>query len=275
MTKKNLVQITTDQRGSEVVMVRVDRTVKELMEEKPSVRWDPVYWHPSVTKVLDILRSTNVNVLGFFIKYITYGVITTGAERKYDVAGEVWHINQVNVRNTGLDIYLDERKIKKNDKRNSERCKPKNGDVLFNRDQVGTMGRCCVFLYDSADYVINDHVDIIRVDEINPFYVCVYLLTKFGSSQVNRFGSGVSGIIGITFDQIKAIKIPILPPKVQEHIESEYKKMAVYHDKAVEAKKDNDEAVYKNNLEIAGKMLKDLIAKTETVIRGEREDVID
>lgn len=42
----------------------------------------------------------------------------------------------------------------------------------------------------------------------------------------------------------------------------------------MEGKKKGDEAAYRKNIETAEKMLKDLIARTETVIRGERKDVI-
>ena len=35
MTNSKLVQITKDQNGREAIMVRVDKTLKELMEEKP------------------------------------------------------------------------------------------------------------------------------------------------------------------------------------------------------------------------------------------------
>ena len=41
----------------------------------------------------------------------------------------------------------------------------------------------------------------------------------------------------------------------------------------MEAKAKGDEAGYKKNIETAEAMLKDLIARTEAVIRGEREDV--
>ena len=50
--------------------------------------------------------------------------------------------------------------------------------------------------------------------------------------------------------------------------------MSKYHDRAMEAKKKGNDAEYKKNIEIAEKMLKDLIAKTEAVVRGERKDVI-
>ena len=95
----------------------------------------------------------------------------------------------------------------------------------------------------------------------------------FGWSQIQKIISGV-GTVNINFDEIRSIKIPVLPDLVQSHIESEYKKMSFYHDKAMEAKAKGDEAEYKENIEIAELMLKDLIAKTEAVIRGEREDVI-
>ena len=42
----------------------------------------------------------------------------------------------------------------------------------------------------------------------------------------------------------------------------------------MEGKEKSDEGAYKNNIETAEKMLKDLIARTEAVIRGERKDVI-
>ncbi len=50
--------------------------------------------------------------------------------------------------------------------------------------------------------------------------------------------------------------------------------MSKYHDKAMEAKTNNDEEEYKKNVETAEEMLNNLIAKTEAVIRGERKDVI-
>src|SRR3989344_2353722 len=45
MDKSKFVQITKDQTGKEIVMVRVDKTLKEMMGEKPSGRLDVEYWH--------------------------------------------------------------------------------------------------------------------------------------------------------------------------------------------------------------------------------------
>ena len=59
MSKKNLVQTTTDEKGREIVMVRVDKTLKELMDEKPESRWDPKYWHPRYEKLIDEFKKRN------------------------------------------------------------------------------------------------------------------------------------------------------------------------------------------------------------------------
>jgi len=83
-----------------------------------------------------------------------------------------------------------------------------------------------------------------------------------------------TGIEHLNSDEFQLIQIPNIPLEVQSHIEPEYKKMSVYHGKAMQSKAKNDEANYRKNIEIAEKMLKTLIAKTEAVIRGEREDVL-
>ena len=73
---------------------------------------------------------------------------------------------------------------------------------------------------------------------------------------------------------IESFLVPPVSKKVQKNIESEYKKMSALHDKAIEAKKKGDEAGYKKNIEKAEAMLRELVARTEAVIRGERKDGI-
>lgn len=271
MTNSKFVQITKDQTGREAIMVRVDKTVKELMEEKPSGRWDADYWHPKNDEQMP--SQFEIRDLGNFVEYITYGVILTGKKREFAPSG-IYYISSTTIVSTGINHFLNPLYVGKNDKRNVENKKPHYGDIVFNRSGVGTLGRQCVFLYDSDRYTISDDTNIIRFKEISPFFVSVFLKTTFGLSQIKRRQRGVSGLIKISFDDIKAIKIPILPDPIQTHIESEYKKMSAYHDKAMEGKKKGDEAAYRKNIETAEKMLKDLIARTETVIRGERKDVI-
>lgn len=44
--------------------------------------------------------------------------------------------------------------------------------------------------------------------------------------------------------------------------------------KSIAAKTNGNEYGYRKNIEVAGTMLKDLIIKTEAVVRGEREDAV-
>jgi len=245
-------------------------------------RLDPEYWDPKYKKMIRVMKK-NHKVKSFedFISFITYGGILVGRKRKFAPKG-VYYVNQINVRNTGVDLFLKTRYISKKDRRNQSKYKPLKQDILFNRDQIGTIGRCFVFMEETAHYAVNDHVDIIRVQNINSYYVAIFLLTQYGQKQIERLSSGVSGIVGITFPQIKSIQIPILPDIVQKDIEREYKKMSRWHNKAMDVKKkliegglSNKEAEeddkYQRNIKKAEAMLKDLIKKTEEIIEGKRK----
>lgn len=272
----NLVQITKDQNNREVVMVRVDKTLKELMEEKPSSRWSAVYWHPIFEEGKKQLVSTKYKLseLGQFIPDgptgITYGQV---GSRKISISGTVQYLQVINIVPTGIDISVRNEKIDERGINDPKRSRLKSDDLLIVNQGVGSLGKTTVFL-EEGKFNISQHIDVIRPTGISSYYVSIYLQTKFGKLQIERFNSGVSGQINITFDQIKSIKIPVFPERIQNQIKSEYKKMSVFHDKAMEAKRKGNEDEYKNNLEIAERMLKDLISKTEAVIRGEREDVV-
>ncbi len=272
MSNKNLVQITTDENGQEIVMVRVDKTLKELMEEKPASRWDTGYWHPKFG--LGDFTKFEIKPLNDFIEHITYGQV---GRREFvkKTPDTKRYLAAKNFIPTGIDWTLKENYIKIGGWNDPERSKPKIDDVLLIGVGVATTGRVAIVHKIEDDFNFGQDVKLIRLNKkrINPYYVCLFLKSFFGQSQINRLKTGV-GTLNLDFDEIKSIKIPLIPNKIQEHIEIEYKKVFAYHDKAMESKKNNREAEYKKDIEIAEKMLKDLITKTEAVIRGEKRDVI-
>ena len=153
---------------------------------------------------------------------------------------------------------------------------PKVDSIILARSGVGGVGKNRITIITKPiKAVVDSFVDLLDLnrEKVNPYFVVVFWKSKFGWLQIERIINGV-GTINISFDEIREINIPVLPDGVQKNIESEYKKMSVFHDKAIEAKKKGDGAGYKKNIETAEKMLKDLISKTEAVIRGERDDVI-
>lgn len=274
MSNKNLVQTTTDEKGREIVMVRVDKTLKEMMEEKPASRWNAEYWHQKYVRNLETLKESKFKIgnIGQFENKLTYGAIITG---KKDYSGkDVFLVNQGDIDYTGLNL-VSSKIVKKDSPWVIERAKLKDRSILFARSGVAGVGKNRITIaINPPSAVVDSFVDILDLNkEINPFYVLVFWKSVFGWLQVERFINGV-GTLNISFDEVRAMQIPIILESIQNHIESEYKKMSKYHDKAMEAKKNNKEAEYKKNIEIAQKMLKDLIAKTESVIRGERKDVI-
>jgi len=258
--------------GKEAYMVRGDKTLEDLMGEKPSGRLDANYWHPKYS-TLEKESKFKIQRLGDFIDFITYGAILTEARRAFASEG-IFYISSTTVTPTGINFYLNPLFVSSKDSRNKKSKKPQKDDLIFNRSGVGTLGRQCVFLYDSKQWTVSDDTDVIRLKGINPFYTSVYLNSKYGRFEIEQKSRGVSGLTKINFDDIRAIRIPVISEKVQKHIEQKYLKMSKFHDKAMEAKKKGNEKAYKENLETAEKMLRDLIAKTEAVIRGERKDVI-
>ncbi len=77
-TKKDLVKIINDSQGQEVAMVRADKTLREMMEEK---HWDPKYFDPKTEEILFGLSKTKYKILNLsnFIpegkEHITYGQV--------------------------------------------------------------------------------------------------------------------------------------------------------------------------------------------------------
>lgn len=256
---------------NDFVMVRVDKTDRDLLNEKPAGRFDPQYWEVDFQNLLIMLsKNYATKLLGDIIDFITYGQV---GSRMYSEKGTVRYIQTINLTSTGIDYSIKEAFIDEGSHNDPERSRLKYKDILLGNAGMGGLGKCVIFLSRTDKVNISQDIDILRVININPFYVTVFLKSKFGNSQVWVRSKGV-GAPKLPFDEIKAIRIPIVPDTVQSHIESEYKKMAAYHDKAMDAKAKGNEALYKKNIEIAEAMLKELIAKTEAVIRGEREDVI-
>jgi len=270
MSNKNLVQTTTDEKSREIVMVRVDKTLKEMMEEKPAGRLDPYHWHPSLELPEKIKYP--IKYLGDYIIEIRQGDTARKNLGERYLAKGIPFLSAASLNFTGINLskvnYISEKQNQR-----LSRTKIKTGDIIFGMIGEAGVGRVG-YLHQKIDNAnINCTVDLIRVKEISPIYIVIYLQSNFGRNQIESIKSGV-GPPALNNDEIKSIKIPILSNTVQKNIESEYKKMSKYHDIAMEAKKKGDDAEFKKNIEIAEKMLKDLIVKTEAVIRGEGKDVI-
>lgn len=260
-------QIIDEEAG---LMIRADKTLKELMEKKPSSRWGVKYWHPKYEKIMSqISKKYRLDELNKFVDFITYGQV---GSRIYDQNGDVFYLQTKNMLNTGISYYEKFAKIKEGSYNDPKRSRLKEKDILIANAGIGSIGKVNIFLYKDKVNISQD-IDILRISKINPFFIVIYIKSLYGNSQLWRKVRGV-GAPKLPFEDIISILVPLLPDKIQNHIEQEHLKMSRFHDKAIESKKSGDEAGYKKNLEIAERMLRDLIKKTEQIIRGERNDVI-
>jgi hypothetical protein len=202
----------------------------------------------------------------------------------------------INIRDTGIDFAVKPDRVAEGSHNDPERSRVCAQDILFTNNAFrGTdtlIGRCVAVPRDYGKVNISQHIDRIRVDGINPFYVCCFLKSRFGALQVQRVMHGVDAMT-ISFGRIRAIEIPVLPVPVQFQIEREYREMSKQHDRAMAIKERlldksriepgqygeainelaNQNAAYKRAMAEAQERLKHLIAEVEAVLKGEQKKI--
>ena len=279
MSKKNLVQTTTDEKGREIVMVRVDKTFKEIMtacqiDKLEWGRWDVKYWLPKYEKNINEIKNSDWPKKRFYEILDMKNVIQGSKGVSQYTESGIQYLTIENIVFTGFDFAYKPKFVKPNGPMDIAGSRPKYGYVVLVRTGA-TIGKVVVVTDENPNYTITSVAYKLKFrKDINPFYVCVFLKSSFGQTQLHQLKNG-TGVENLNLDsEVPFLLIPVISETIQDNVESEYKKMSKYHDRAMEAKKKGNDAEYKKNIETAEKMLKDLIAKTEAVIRGERKDVI-
>jgi len=237
-----LVQVTKDEHGNELVMVRADKTMKMMMSEKTSSRWDATYWHPKYEcSYIDGITNT----LGDYITFTTYGQV--GA-RDYSSSGVV-HLSPANLPIvdgiiTGINFEIRKKYVTEGGRSDPPRSRLKHGDILLSNSGVAATGRPAIYLCSNKKVNISQHINLIRLSEnINKYFVVVYLNTSFAQLQMDRFKTSV-GPTALTFDEIKSIKIPSLDTKIQSNIESQFMIIHDIHKRAEIKLRSNDREGY-------------------------------
>jgi hypothetical protein len=264
-------------------------------------RWNPGYFEDQFMEVEAQLKRLGAVPLGTFIpdlhpdgsKGITYGQV--GA-RHLDPRGEVRYLQVINIRDTGIDFTIKPDRVAEGSHNDPDRSRIAVGDILFTnnafRDTNTLLGRCVVVVNDFGMVNISQHIDRIRVDGINPFYVCAYLKSRFGQHQIGRAVHGVDSA-SISFGRIRALLIADLPRKTQEAVQAQYLAMSRHHDRAMAIKErllvENDvepgrygeeinaladeKPAYRRAMREAKERLDHLIVELEAVIDGRQKNI--
>lgn len=279
MDNNQKVYTALDDMGKELIMIRVDKTLSDLMSEKPFSRFDANYWSSKYDTVIIELKKSKIktNYLGLLTDSDDW-LISTDHVR--DSKGEkegnnfpVEYYSPAGLLFTGYDTSKIPH-CTENAFNRMKRARPLQNDVLLGGFGMGPTGKSIVIWHAPSDKSIVGNIFILRTKKFyNPFVLDTFFKTKYGKAQFDRFKTGVA-FNSLSNDEIKYLLIPKFGEKLDKQIIDKYQKMIEVHDKAMEAKGKGDEGVYKENIEIAQGLLKDLIAKTEQVIRGEREDIV-
>ncbi|KKR69731.1 MAG: Site specific DNA-methyltransferase [Candidatus Woesebacteria bacterium GW2011_GWA2_40_7b] len=279
MNKSNLVQITKDQTGKEAVMIRVDRSLKNMLEEKPFSRLDVNYWHPKWDNIIQDFRSRVVQKK--YLYEYTHNdnwLISTDHVRASKGEKEasnlpVEYYSPAGFLFTGYDISQIPR-CSENAFERMKRARPVKDDVLLGGFGMGPTGKSLVICHTPSIKAIVGNIFILRVkDFYDPYVLDVFFKTNYGQAQFNKYKTGVA-FNSLSNEEIKYLLVPEFDEKVKKSIHSEYANVTNMHNEAMEAKQEGNVGDYKEKIVIAEKMLRDLIVKTEEVIRGERSDVI-
>lgn len=272
MTSKNLIQVTLEHdTGKEAVMTRVDKKVSDMFIDDENSRWDSYYYHPKFDEIEKLIGKFEIKRL----KSLDNFTITTGSgsKRIYTPGGGVRYIQNINIRNTGIDYSIRLIEIKENSEIDRQDTRIKKEDVLFNRSGEGTLGRSIYLALEPSKANISNDVYLIRNSEIEQAYLSTYLMCFYGQMYIDKESHGVSGLTKINTSDISKIKIPIIPQSVQRQVKSRYNSVAEWHDKAMQCREKKDEEGYNKNIKQAENVLKDLISELEQVIRGEKEAI--
>lgn len=209
------------------------------------LRFDADYFLPEYLKVDNLLNRINCVKFEKIIKSINAGKNLPQCDEsyKYDKVPFIrtQNIRQILIDKTGLSYVISE-KLK-----DVSLKKLGQGDLLVVRVGVGISDNVVVFdEFVGAAYSDNTIRIEINKDKVNPFYLSVYLNSKYGRKYWERVQKGSARPL-ISYENIFEVIIPIPPYPFQKKIESLVKS-------AYEKRKLADEK-YKQAQELLNKIL--------------------
>lgn len=265
--------------SNDFVMVRVDKVLAKIAEEKPFSRWDAPYFLPQWDDLINELKNGAIKT-AYLYKFFENKDWLIATDHVRASKGEhegpkypVEYYTPAWLNFTGYDISNVPR-CSKNAYERMKRGQVHQYDLLLGGFGMGPTGKSVVLLHKPAEKAIVGNIFILRTGKnYNPCTLDVFFKSKYGQAQFNRYKTGVA-FNSLSNDEIRYIVVPDFSSTIVSSIEGEYKGMINYHNKAMEDKLKGNNAGYIKHIEKAEAILKELIAKTEAVIRGERKDVI-
>lgn len=182
-------------------------------------RWHPNFWDPALTGALAEITFP-LSPLANYIEKISYGPILPGKKPLPQKNG-VPIFGQKDLFPTGTNPNPALR-VAPGGEFDPARSRVRRGDLLFSRSGEGSLLRFRSGVYLGEEPAnVSCFVDRIRLRNINPLFVWIFLMSKFGRVQILRIKNGV-GTPNINFAEIKSLCIPLVPERVQKAVAGIY-----------------------------------------------------
>lgn len=237
------------------------KTIEEI-----KYRMEPAFWNPKYATVLEELQNSGFSIkfLGDYVTEITNG----SRERAVFKPQGVKYIKAIDIISTGI-VYYDLNCIEEGSVVDSPRSRLEINDLLIVRSGKGSIGKVAIWHKEMGKASSSQHVNLVRVLGINPYWVAAFLKSKFGQLQIEKLETGVSRMTHLNYEDIRRFVIPVVPENIQQSTERRYRQMTQFHDAAMEAKAVGDENEFREKLAYAEKLLAELIEYLEkTIILG-------
>ncbi len=184
-------------------------TTKKFSEFAECGRLDAEYYQSKYDELFEILSKVDCKKIEE-IKVINY----RGFQPKYVDNGKIDVINSKHILEDGLD-YDNFEKTDEKSYDEAERSHVKYGDILTYTTGAN-IGRTQVYLSDRKAMASN-HVNMLRVKDVNPIYLALVLNSMIGRMQTERACTG-SAQAEIYPSDIEKFVVPILDETIQESI---------------------------------------------------------
>ena len=180
-------------------------------------RMDPGYWEPRFAVIERAFSRAGVEFIsiGDLDPFMTYGAIVSGRRPEPTDHG-VLRIDPPAFRDGALNLSGCVR-VPEGSAWDIERARVQQGDLLFVRSGVASLGRAAVFEHDGVVAVAGCFVDIVRQRQLCPHYLCAFLHSQLGRLQIERLSNGV-GTVNMNFDEIKSLRLPMFGDAVRARV---------------------------------------------------------
>lgn len=168
-----------------------------------------------------IKKGIKFKPLNDFVVYCKTGKTLYGKNRKFSQKG-LRFLHATNITDIGINYERNPKFIDPLSRMNFPNAYARVGDILFVRVGVGCAGRVAIVDAAEDEGIATDYIHILRVKDINPYFLVIYLKTKFARDSINLLKHGV-GTVSINKTDLLSLSIPVVPESIQLEMEEEYK----------------------------------------------------